>query len=286
VASDAEDPEIEGRVLKFLNTCKVDELVELTSISKDVAEVMVAARPFRNLNIARTVENTKPLKSGKKSTRAPVGDRIVETAMNMLKGYEGIDTLVQKCEELGKPLAEEMAKWGFDVFGAQKDGELEMTSLEDDLDSQRDSGIGSPSSGVASHNGDDEVKVSTRKRTVQFLKKPDMMADDAVLKDYQVVGLNWLALMYKKGLSCILADEMGLGKTCQVISFLTHLVEIGHTGPHLVVCPGSTLENWLREFRKFSPDLLVEPYHGMLLERDDRSATNCNRSSKPTTRDG
>jgi len=260
-----EDLELEGQVLKFLNTCKVDDLVELTNITKDVAEIMVAARPFRTLDAARTVENTKPLKSGKKSTRAPIGDRIVDMAEKMLKGYEGIDTLVKRCGELGKPLAEEMAKWGFDVFGAQKDGELEMTSLEDDGESQRDSGIGSPSSAAASHNGDDDVKVSMRKRNVQFLKKPELMAESAVLKDYQVVGLNWLALMYRHKLSCILADEMGLGKTCQVIAFLTHLVEIGHTGPHLVVCPGSTLENWLREFQKFSPELVVEPYHGKLL---------------------
>jgi SWI/SNF-related matrix-associated actin-dependent regulator 1 of chromatin subfamily A len=260
-----EDPELEGRVLKFLNTCQVDDLVELTNVTKEIAEIMVAARPFRSLDVARTVENTKPLKSGKKSARAPVGDRIVDMAEKMLKGYEGIDTLVERCGELGKPLAEEMAKWGFDVFGAQKDGELEMTSLEDDGESQRDSGIGSPNSGAASHNGDDDVKVSTRKRNVQFLKKPELMAESAVLKDYQIVGLNWLALMYRHGLSCILADEMGLGKTCQVIAFLTHLVEIGHTGPHLVVCPGSTLENWLREFQKFSPELVVEPYHGMVL---------------------
>jgi SWI/SNF-related matrix-associated actin-dependent regulator 1 of chromatin subfamily A len=265
VASESEeDPELDDRVLKFLNTCKVDDLVELTNTTKATAEAMVAARPFRNLDVARAVENTKPTKSGKKSSRAPVGDRIVDAVEKMLKGYEGIDTLVKRCGELGKPLGEEMAKWGFDVFGAQKDGELEMTSLEDDGDlSQRDSGIGSPSSGAASHNGDDEVKVSTKKRNVQFLKKPELMAESAVLKDYQIVGLNWLALMYRHGLSCILADEMGLGKTCQVISFLTHLVEIGHTGPHLVVCPGSTLENWFREFQKFSPDLVVEPYHGM-----------------------
>ena len=261
-----EDPELDGRVLKFLNTCKVEDLVELTNTTKAIAEVMIAARPFRNLDIARFVENTKLTKSGKKSARAPVGDRIVEAVEKMLKGYQGIDTLVKRCGELGKPLAEEMGRWGFDVFGAQKDGELEMTSLEDDVESQRDSGIGSPSSRAASHNGDDEVKVtSTRKRNVQFLKKPELMAESAVLKDYQVVGLNWLALMYRHGLSGILADEMGLGKTCQVIAFLTHLVEIGHPGPHLVVCPGSTLENWLREFRKFSPELHVEPYHGMYL---------------------
>lgn len=264
-ASEAEDPELSGRVLKYLNTCKVTDLVELTSITKEIAEIMLAARPFKTLDAARTVENTKTTKSGKKSARAPVGDRIVDTAMEMFQGYEAIDTLVARCGDLGKPLAEEMAKWGFDVFGASKSGELEMTSLEDDAESQRDSGIGSPSSAPASTNGDDDVKVagSTRKRsTVQFLKKPDLMAEDCVLKDYQVVGLNWLALMYRHKLSCILADEMGLGKTCQVIALLSHLVETGHPGPHLVVCPGSTLENWLREFQRFAPQLAVEPYHG------------------------
>ncbi|KAL5320745.1 hypothetical protein ACEPPN_011555 [Leptodophora sp. 'Broadleaf-Isolate-01'] len=273
VASESEeDPELEGRVLKYFNTCKVTDLVELTSITKDIAEVMLAARPFKTLNAARTVENTKATKSGKKSNRAPIGDKIVQTALEMFQGYEAIDTLVARCGDLGKPLAEEMSKWGFDVFGASKTGELEMTSLEDDTESQRDSGIGSPSSAAASNNGDDDIKIvsSTRKRgNVQFLKKPEMMAEDCVLKDYQVVGLNWLALMYRHKLSCILADEMGLGKTCQVIAFLTHLVETGHPGPHLVVCPGSTLENWLREFQRFSPQLAIEPYHGPQKERTE-----------------
>ncbi|KAH7364399.1 family helicase/ATPase-like protein [Rhexocercosporidium sp. MPI-PUGE-AT-0058] len=273
VASESEeDPELEGRVLKYFNTCKVTDLVELTSITKDIAEVMLAARPFKTLNTARTVENTKATKSGKKSNRAPIGEKIVQTALEMFQGYEAIDTLVARCGDLGKPLAEEMSKWGFDVFGASKTGELEMTSLEDDTESQRDSGIGSPSSAAASNNGDDDIKIisSTRKRgNVQFLKKPEMMAEDCVLKDYQVVGLNWLALMYRHKLSCILADEMGLGKTCQVIAFLTHLVETGHPGPHLVVCPGSTLENWLREFQRFSPQLAIEPYHGPQKERTE-----------------
>jgi SWI/SNF-related matrix-associated actin-dependent regulator 1 of chromatin subfamily A len=62
---------------------------------------------------------------------------------------------------------------------------------------------------------------------------------------------------------------MGLGKTCQVISFLSHLLKIGKRGPHLVVCPSSTLENWAREFQRFSPDLVFEVYHGSKQERDD-----------------
>lgn len=269
-----EDPELEGRVLKYLNSCKVEELVELTNITKEIAEVMIKARPFQNLDVARAVENSKPLKSGKKSTRAPVGNRIVDTALEMFTGYEAIDHLVARCEDLGKAPAEEMGTWGFDVFGASKGGELELTSLEDDAESQRDSGIGSPNSRATSPkvNGDDDIRpvASTRKRSnINFLKKPDLMAEDCVLKDYQVVGLNWLAMMYRKELSCILADEMGLGKTCQVIAFLAHLIEKGHNGPHLVVCPGSTLENWLRECNRFAPQLMVEPYHGPMKERGE-----------------
>jgi SWI/SNF-related matrix-associated actin-dependent regulator of chromatin subfamily A containing DEAD/H box 1 len=264
-----EDPELEGRVLKHLNTCSIDDLIELTNTTKEFAEAMIAARPFRNIDIARAVENPKLLKSGKKSTKAAIGDKLVSTAIDMFSGYEAIDSLVAQCEQLGKPLRAEMDSWGFDTNGASKDGELEMISFEEDIESQRDSGIGSPSSGTASNNGDDDIKIvsSTRKRNnFQYLKKPEMMAEDCVLKDYQVVGLNWLALMYRHKVSCILADEMGLGKTCQVIAFLSHLVETGNHGPHLVVCPGSTLENWLRELRRFSPNLTIEPYHGMFCE--------------------
>ena len=269
VASEPEeDPRLESRVLAYLNKCSVKDLIELTNIKQDIAEIMINARPFSTLDAARCVENTKTLKSGKKSTRAPVGDRIVDNAMEMFTGYEAMDTLVDRCKNIGEPLAAEMMTWGFDVFG-QKNGELEMVSFEDN-ESQRDSGVGSPTSGTASNNGkdDDEVKsIPKRKANINFLKKPEMMADTCLLKDYQVVGLNWLALMYRKKLSGILADEMGLGKTCQVIAFLTHLVETGHSGPHLVVCPASTLENWLREFVKFSPGLAVEPYHGLQKDR-------------------
>jgi SWI/SNF-related matrix-associated actin-dependent regulator 1 of chromatin subfamily A len=279
-----EDPELEARLLKYLNACSIDELVELTAITKPNAQLMIDARPFKHLDAARCVESA-PLKSGKKSTRAPIGDKIVDTAMNMFSGYEAIDVLVARCKELGKPLADEMATWGFNVFGASKDGELEMTSLEDDAESMRDSGIGSPTSGTTSPkiNGEDDIRTatSTRKRSnVNFLKKPELMADDCILKDYQVVGLNWLALMYRKKTSGILADEMGLGKTCQVIAFLAHLVETGNSGPHLVVCPGSTLENWLRECQRFAPQLHVEPYHGAQKDRGEMAdAILANRDS-------
>ena len=43
------------------------------------------------------------------------------------------------------------------------------------------------------------------------------------LREYQHVGLDWLATMYDKKLNGILADEMGLGKTIQTIALLAHL---------------------------------------------------------------
>ena len=57
-------------------------------------------------------------------------------------------------------------------------------------------------------------------------------------------------------------DEMGLGKTLQTISFLAHLREKGVWGPFLVVAPLSTINNWVLEFERFTPDIPALMYHG------------------------
>lgn len=40
-------------------------------------------------------------------------------------------------------------------------------------------------------------------------EQPKTLAEGVVLKDYQLLGVNWLNLLYSKDLSCILADDMG-----------------------------------------------------------------------------
>ena len=78
------------------------------------------------------------------------------------------------------------------------------------------------------------------------------------LKDYQMVGLNWLISLHELGINGILADQMGLGKTIQAISFLAFLREHKQvTGPHLVIGPMSTLTNWTNEFRRWFPTCRV-----------------------------
>jgi Superfamily II DNA/RNA helicases, SNF2 family len=118
-----------------------------------------------------------------------------------------------------------------------------------------------------------------------------------LLKDYQLIGVNWLALLHsltfelpdkhsnlntrtkRKGgngrnVNGVLADEMGLGKTAQTIAFLAWLkyrksdmgiINVDDSDdsveqnykPHLIVVPASVLENWQREFEKFCPSMNV-----------------------------
>ncbi|XP_015270364.1 PREDICTED: SWI/SNF-related matrix-associated actin-dependent regulator of chromatin subfamily A containing DEAD/H box 1-like, partial [Gekko japonicus] len=87
------------------------------------------------------------------------------------------------------------------------------------------------------------------------------------LKPYQKIGLNWLALLHKHSLNGILADEMGLGKTIQAIAFLAYLYLEGDIGPHLIVVPASTIDNWVREINLWCPDLQILFYYG---SQDDR----------------
>lgn len=95
------------------------------------------------------------------------------------------------------------------------------------------------------------------------------------MRDYQVAGLNWLISLHENGISGILADEMGLGKTLQTISFLGYLRHImGITGPHLVIVPKSTLDNWKREFGRWTPEVNVLVLQGA---KDERAALIADR---------
>jgi SWI/SNF-related matrix-associated actin-dependent regulator 1 of chromatin subfamily A len=249
VSSEAEgDGTFQSRVLRLFNTCSAADLADISSISRDVAEHVISKRPFRTLDAVKKVEDLKPAKGRRKT--AIIGERIVDKVVDMLQSYEAVDYLVKQCQNLAKPLSDEMKSWGSKAISSQT-GELEMVSLQAPR-SSHDSGIGTPVS------DDEDVNGSGSKG---FIKQPSIMADGIEMKDYQVVGLNWLNLLYSKGLSCILADDMGLGKTCQVIAFLAHLFEQGKMGPHLVVVPAATLENWLKEFQRFCPTLNVEPYY-------------------------
>ena len=90
------------------------------------------------------------------------------------------------------------------------------------------------------------------------------------LKEYQLRGLQWMVSLYDHHLNGILADEMGLGKTIQSIALITYVMEVKHNnGPFLVVVPLSTLSNWVNEFRKWAPDVVLVTYKGVPQLRKD-----------------
>ncbi|KAK9456041.1 SNF2 family N-terminal domain-containing protein [Dipodascopsis uninucleata] len=249
---------IETQLLRIFNNDSAEVIMDVAFCANELADNIIAGRPYSSLDEVRIIDNpsmasadTDASKKKAKRQRRPAGDRAVDTAIDTLSGYEAVDSLIRKCESLGRSVSDSIKKWGVTLQGAN--GELELIDLADD-----DGGNSSSKSVVATTAGGG-----------YFTEQPSLLPEDIKLKSYQQVGINWLSLMYKKKLSCILADEMGLGKTCQVISFLAHLKEIGINGPHLVVVPSSTLENWLREFKRFCPSLVVEPYYGSQKERQE-----------------
>ncbi|KAK9678940.1 putative ATPase, partial [Basidiobolus ranarum] len=131
--------------------------------------------------------------------------------------------------------------------------------------------------------GDDGKETFTGKAGFQnggnqnISSRQPSLVTGGIMKEYQLVGLEWLVSLYENGLNGILADEMGLGKTLQTISFFAYLRERNVWGPFLVVAPMSTLSNWVNEFNRFTPSVPVILYHGTI---DERAEMRKKRMSK------
>jgi len=84
------------------------------------------------------------------------------------------------------------------------------------------------------------------------------------MRPYQRLGAAWLWHLQGNGLGGILADEMGLGKTIQALALLCACRTRAGSGPSLVVCPASLVENWRREAARFAPRLRTVVHHGAM----------------------
>lgn len=103
----------------------------------------------------------------------------------MLGGYGAVDSVLEKCERIGASLHAAIASWSADSVNKGKGKE----------DTPEESSLNLKS-----------VKLATKE---YFAKQPEMLTPGVMLKDYQLLGINWLYLLYRKEYSCILADEMG-----------------------------------------------------------------------------
>lgn len=215
------------QTVDFFNESSCQDIQDITACNIEQAETII--------NELRPFRDMDDLQRKLKATKG-LGERFINAHREMMQGYSAVDKLIDDIEKIGSRIEDVMKIWnnkeqGVEDHPAAKDEVLKI-AMEGHLNGQ-----------------------------------PELMSTEITLKGYQVFGVNWILLLYRMKLSGILADEMGLGKTAQVIGFLAQLVSQGNTGPHLVVVPSSTLENWLREFQKFCPALDVRSYFGSQVER-------------------
>eukprot|EP00923_Selenidium_pygospionis_P039399 GHVN01068522.1.p1 GENE.GHVN01068522.1~~GHVN01068522.1.p1 ORF type:complete len:2493 (+),score=491.04 GHVN01068522.1:367-7845(+) len=121
---------------------------------------------------------------------------------------------------------------------------------------------------VKTEKGDSQ-KTPEAKGSADHNDKKDNKDEPRSLRDYQLIGVNWMISRMKNDRSVLLADEMGLGKTLQTISVIGHcLFAENICGPFLVVVPQSTCDNWMREFAFWLPAANVVQFHGNAKARD------------------
>ena len=107
-----------------------------------------------------------------------------------------------------------------------------------------------------------ETNPNTRRRFDRISEQP-LYIKHGTLREFQVVGLNFLAYNWCKSKNVILADEMGLGKTVQTVAFMNWLRHDRHQqGPFIVVVPLSTMPSWAETFDNWTPDINYVVYNG------------------------
>ncbi|KAJ8522002.1 hypothetical protein ONZ45_g1342 [Pleurotus djamor] len=249
--SEEEDNDTTSRykqALDYFNQSTPEAIMELTGCTKEQAETIVDLRPFDSVDDL----NAKLGQNKKKAGPKGISSKMFEECSKIFEGYDAVDKILEGCEKIGTRLRNAIAQWGTSAKGKGKEDPSTSTEMEDGALSLR------------------SLAPAQGKRSSDYMtEQPSLLSDDIQLKDYQLLGVNWLNLMYRQRYSCILADEMGLGKTAQVISFLALLKERGKKGPHLVVVPSSTLENWCREFQRFAPSISYQTYYASKEERSD-----------------
>ena len=127
---------------------------------------------------------------------------MVEDCREIFEGYAAIDHILTKCESIGSKLKHEINTW---------------TSGSPSVKPSRDvSAANSRGTSVASDLMDDgalalrsQASLADKKPAYYISTQPPSLSEKLQLKDYQMIGINWLNLLYRKGHSCILADEMG-----------------------------------------------------------------------------
>ncbi len=119
--------------------------------------------------------------------------------------------------------------------------------------------------GATGDEANDESSITHTAESIKPVPQPDGFIGS--LRPYQLRGLAWFAFLERFGLGACLADDMGLGKTIQLIALLLRERELAGNmaskiGPTLLIVPTSVVGNWVREIKRFAPNLRSLVHHG------------------------
>lgn len=130
--------------------------------------------------------------------------------VEVLQAYDEVDKVFNQCDKYGKILSRIMGVWARHARGesnlpsaigsrsgspAEADAGIHLTEMDEDAFERVQSG---------------NVQADVKDAFKDYIRSaPEGIPESVKLKGYQMLGINWLNLLYSQGLSCILADEMG-----------------------------------------------------------------------------
>lgn len=139
------------------------------------------------------------------------------------QAYSAVDKVFDECKRVGDELSRIMRIW---KAAAQAAKPATSTGTPTNEEQEKETGVN------FTELNDKLVQESLAKTNVSpHLKEafegylhvpPKGVPDTITLKGYQMLGINWLYLLYRKKHSCILADEMG---ACHIASLLLRCFE-------------------------------------------------------------
>jgi len=153
----------------------LNPLIHLSGCTSDQAQTIISLRPFISGDDIRS-----KLGQGKKKATG-ISPRMFEECTEMFKVYGSVDNVLEDCERIGSSLRATIDSW----------------SPSKDAQSAEDGAVSFLSLGPL------------EKQKNYLTSQPSLLSDTVTLKEYQLLGVNWLNLLYHSNLSCILADEMG-----------------------------------------------------------------------------
>lgn len=204
--------EKEGEAVVFFNTCAPEQLPDYTACTPEAAQAIVSLRPF---------ESPDDIRAKLKKTKG-ISNKLFDSVVDVFEAYQHVDRVFAECAGYGRELSQIMRVWS-GVSKQARAGRPEDTKslLMPGQAGESNHQEGTPDIETGVHLVElDEAALDlstlpTAPPEVQMAfsdyirEKPPGVPDNINIKGYQMLGINWLNLLYKKRLSCILADEMG-----------------------------------------------------------------------------